>query len=174
MKNINLLPKKTFMEQYFILFLILLILMISTASYYHYELTRQQMVKLDEKREAKTAIEQQIQKLSNDLQIDQMTTDYLNYKDRITAVKDSRTDWVPVFETLTTQLKSPSTITSMEFNDKEVLTVEFIFVEYEKLVEYLVLLEKSPLFEIVSPYNIEGVQGNEYLFDFKLEIKLPN
>lgn len=169
MKTINLLPKRTLMERFFILFLLMTVLIILTTSYYHYDLSKQQRVELDQKQQLKQSYDIRIQNLTADLQVDQKNTDYLNYKDRVAELKDSRIDWVPVFEVLTTSLKSPSRIISMESADKEILTIHFDFVEYDNMVDYLVLLEKSTLLEVVSPVNIEK---DESLLDLKLEIKL--
>ncbi|MDF2960942.1 MAG: hypothetical protein K0S39_2677 [Paenibacillus sp.] len=158
MRNINLLPRKPYVEKAFIPLLVLtvsiflLMTVLLVFSVYSSDTTTN-------KKTAQIAeMQQRIQRLNAVRQVDQTTLDYTKFNEELRKVKETRRYWVPVFELLSNNVPPTARIVNMGVEEQEKMSLNMEFADLTQIANFMTLLQKASLFDNVTVISIEKVQ----------------
>jgi Tfp pilus assembly protein PilN len=168
MKNINLLPKVPRAKRIFLPVLvssILFFLLLSSVFLYAGQYFKSNLQNVENQIALTNA---SIQSLTNQRQLDEQTINYQNLQTEIDKLKKKRTDWIPVFEMISSKLPATGRILSAEIpkedkkEDKKgtpaaapqaaqvIVNLKLEFTSLSSVADYISLLQRSSLFDSVS------------------------
>ncbi|MEF3303759.1 PilN domain-containing protein [Paenibacillus sp. GYB003] len=158
MKDMNLIPKKPFLEKAFIPLLSAAI----GTSLLAAALVSIFVVRYDGDLERRTA---EIERMRLDLQrataarqVDRRTQDYNAMTAGVAKLKDSRRDWSPVFELVSRYVPQTARIVAMEAKEQNRIALGMEFADLTQIAEYTVHLQKSGL---IAAVRVSGIERQE-------------
>ncbi|WP_438445776.1 PilN domain-containing protein [Gorillibacterium sp. sgz5001074] len=155
-RSINLLPRIPFAKQYYGLLMgtVAAVTVAGCAGMIYYHVHTSQNVQA--KDELKAKLESQVAVLRKERIVDTRSAQYQAFVKDLDKVKAARKDWLPVFQVLTSQLPVTSRIQTMSSDAKGKVKLELQMKTLEDVSGYIVLLQKSSLFQTVTAQSIKA------------------
>lgn len=177
MRNINLLPRKPFAKQYFILLLTAVIgffILIGGWMAYSYAETKSNLTKVHEKIES---TQLQTQAARSRLTPSEMLQQYNVFIRDLGKLQSASRDWMPVFESISLPLPQLARVTDLTMDPDGALTANYQFAVLEDVAKYIGILESDSSIQSVridsmnlGPFSytaeVEGQSNLPPVFNF--------
>jgi hypothetical protein len=158
LRNINLLPRRPYLEKAFIPLMALSIIVSLLIAVLLIFTVYRSDVNVNKKTDQIAEMKQRVQQLNQLRQIDQTTTEYKTFNDELRKVKETRRYWMPVFDLLSTSVQPTARVVTMGAKEQGKMSLDMEFSDLNQIANYVALLQKSSIFNEVSVISIQKVE----------------
>jgi Tfp pilus assembly protein PilN len=157
LRDINLLPRKSYVEKSFIPLLLLSVSISLLTSVLLIFTVHRTDVTMIQKADQISLINERVRELNQLGQIDQTTNDYNAFNDELRKVKENRRYWMPVFDLLSSNVPPTARIVMMAAKEDRNMSLNMEFADLQQVADFVANLQKSSVFDDVWVQNIEKV-----------------